>query len=81
MGLAKKVWSRKPDRLSAPPSSAAIRMRGRRIFQMMLTWVGSPLRRNRMRAISPMGIGTLPTLMLSTMIAQKATASTRNTMP
>ena len=79
MGLAKKVCSRKPDRLSAPPSSAAIRMRGRRIFQMMLTCVGSPLRLNRMRAISPMGIGTLPTLMLSTMIAQKAIASTRNT--
>ena len=41
MGLPKKVCSKKPDSDSPPPSSAAISMRGRRIFQMMLYWAES----------------------------------------
>ena len=35
MGLAKKVWSRKPDTLSAPPRMAAASRRGSRMPQMI----------------------------------------------
>ena len=35
MGLAKKVWSKKPDTDSAPPKMAAASTRGRRMVQMM----------------------------------------------
>ena len=37
IGLEKKVCSKNPESDSAPPKIAAIRMRGRRIFQMMAT--------------------------------------------
>ena len=35
MGLAKKVWSRKPDRDSPPPRMAAAKIRGARSSQTM----------------------------------------------
>ena len=36
IGLRKKVWIRKPESESAPPSSAASRIRGSRIFMITL---------------------------------------------
>ena len=79
MGLPKKVCSKKPDSDSPPPSSAAIRIRGRRIFQMMLYWAESFAWPSRMRRISPTGMATLPALMFSTVITTSAAASSRNT--
>jgi len=79
MGLEKKVCSKKPARLSAPPSSAAIRMRGRRIFQMIFTCVGSPVLVKMIFAISPTEIGTLPILIFSTVIAHNAKSRPRKT--
>ena len=79
IGLAKKVCSKNPDSDSAPPSTAPIAILGMRICQMMFACVGSPPRANRMRAISPTGIGTLPMLMFSTVIAPSTAIKAANT--
>ena len=68
MGLAKKVWSRKPDTDSAPPRMAAASTRGRRMPQMMPPSGGE----SRAERISPGAKYTLPALMFHT----SSTAST-----
>ena len=52
IGLAKNVWSRKPDTDSAPPSIAAARIRGRRISHTMRYAVSSPVFLKRIPPIS-----------------------------
>ena len=79
IGLAKNVCSRKPESASAPPSSAAVRMRGMRIRQMMLTDAVSPCRVKRILAMSRIGIGTLPILMFKTTITAAAKIRPTNT--
>ena len=70
MGLAKKVWSRKPDTLSAPPRMAAASTRGSRIPQMMPV-SGPASRRPR---ISRGVKSTLPALMFHSSSASTSTA-------
>ena len=79
MGLPKKVCSRNPERASAPPSSAASRIRGMRIFQMMLTSFSSPCLRKRILRILPTGMRTLPVLIFRTIIKRTAAASAAKT--
>ena len=80
MGLPKKFCSRKPDSDSAPPRIAAISIRGRRIFQMMAYCLASVARRSNIRAISPIGMGTLPMLMfrIAACAAARRAIGTRN---
>ena len=73
MGLAKKVWSRKPDTLSAPPRMAAASTRGRRMPQMMP--VSGPA--SRAARISPGAKSTLPALTFHTSRASTSPASRR----
>ena len=56
IGLEKNVCSKKPERDNAPPSSAAIRILGRRIFHIILYSVAAPSFRKRMRRILGTGI-------------------------
>ena len=79
IGFSKNVCSRKPASESAPPRIAAMRMRGRRIFQMMFTSVGLPVLVNRISTIRSSGMGMLPMLMFSTVMRQKAAMRTKNT--
>ena len=79
IGLPKKVCSRKPESARAPPSKAACRIRGMRIFQIILTSFTSPCLRKRMRRILLTGILTLPVLIFKMIIAKKAAASTAKT--
>ena len=79
IGFSKKVCKRKPDRDRAPPRIAAIRIRGRRIFQIILYSFPSPVRRSRIRKISGIEIFTFPELIFSTVMAANARISTRNT--
>ena len=79
MGFPKKFCSKNPDSDSAPPSMAAINMRGMRIFHMMEYWVESCPRPTSMPSSSPKGICTLPITMLSTVIPISAASSSMNT--
>ena len=79
MGFSKKVCSRNPDRDNAPPRIAAIRILGKRIFQIIFTSVVFPALVNSISAIRFKGIGTLPMLIFITVIRQKATIRVKNT--
>ena len=79
MGFPKKFCSRKPDSDSAPPSIAAMKMRGMRIFQMMECWTESCPRPTSMRISSPKGICTLPITILSIVMPMSAASSSTNT--
>ena len=80
MGLPKNVCRRKPDKARAPPRIAACRILGMRIFQIILTSDASPCFRNRILRIFPVGMLTLPVLILRMIIARNAAARTANTM-
>ena len=80
MGFSKKVWSRKPDRLSAPPSMAAMRIRGSLMRQMISTSLASPSFVSSISKILEIGMWTFPELILTTMITKNAMASTINTV-
>ena len=56
IGLEKNVCSKKPERDNAPPSNAAIRILGRRIFHIILYSVAAPSFRKRMLRILGTGI-------------------------
>ena len=62
MGLAKKVWSRKPDTLKAPPRMAAASTRGRRMPQTMPSFGPA----SRTERTSPGEKSTLPALIFQT---------------
>ena len=79
IGLPKKVCSRNPDRARAPPRSAACRIRGMRIFQMMLTSLASPVLKNRILRILSTGIDTLPVLIFKIIMTAKAAARAAKT--
>ena len=75
----KKVCNKKPDRDNAPPSIAAIRMRGSRIFQIILYSTASPSLMNNILNIFGTEICTFPVLIFNTMITKNAARSPRNT--
>ena len=79
MGFPKNVCSRKPERARAPPRIAACRIRGIRIFQIMLTSFAAPCRRSRICRILATGILTLPVLIFRMTITSKAAARPANT--
>ena len=79
IGFSKKVCSKKPDKDKAPPKIAAIRILGRRIFQIMLYSFVSVTFFKRMSAISDREIWTLPVLIFSTVITQNARIKRINT--
>ena len=60
MGLLKKVWSKKPESASAPPSRTAAAARGSRTFQRMPRAVSLPPRPRRSSTTSRAGSRTLP---------------------
>ena len=73
MGLAKKVWSRKPEIDSAPPSSMAAISRGRRISHTMAAF--SPVRVSRMSMTSAGDRCRLPVLRFQRISAASSAAS------
>ena len=75
IGLAKKVWSRKPERARAPPSRAAAKMRGRRMLPTMT--VLSPPQPRRMDTISPGDTWTLPAFTFQTTRAASPSSRAR----
>ena len=79
IGFEKKVCNKKPDRDNAPPSIAAIRMRGSRIFQIILYSTASPSLMNNILNIFGTEICTFPVLIFNTIIAKNAARSPRNT--
>ena len=58
---------------------AAIRILGKRIFQIILYSVVFSVPLNRMRSISDTEISTFPVLIFSTVITKNAAVNTRNT--
>ena len=73
MGFAKKVWSRKPETESAPPSSKAAISRGRRISHTTAAF--SPVRVSRMSATSDGERCRLPVFRFQRMSAASSAAS------
>ena len=80
MGLRKNVCSRKPETASAPPSTAAVKRRGRRMLQMiLLSTLPSSMRRKIILNIFTTGILTEPVFTLSTMPSATSASNARNT--
>ena len=70
IGFEKNVCNKKPDRDNAPPSNAAIRIRGRRIFHMILYSTASPSCKNNILKIFGTEICTFPVLIFSTVMTK-----------
>ena len=79
IGFPKNVCRRKPESERPPPSTAARRILGMRIFQIMLTSFASPCRVSRILRILSAGIWTLPVLILSITTAANAAAKIAKT--
>ena len=79
IGFSKNVCKRKPDRDKAPPSNAAIIIRGSLIFQIILYSLKLPSLRNMILNISLIEILTFPVFIFKTAIAKSAAASMTNT--
>ena len=75
MGLAKKVWRRKPETDSPPPRMTAAQMRGRRSVRTMPNSVLPSEGLKRMRRISAPERDTLPALMFQTTRSARRTNS------
>lgn len=70
----------KPERDNAPPKMAAIKIRGRRMRQIISIWVLLPSLLKMTFAISPADRCTLPVLMFKIVIKTNAAAKITKTI-